>query len=57
MLGIPDPWIWLAYILCLVSAFICLAYGAATWNSGGEEPVEQQDMEWAKHEDELDNTL
>ncbi len=33
MLGIPDPQIWLAYLLCLLSAGLCVAYGAVKWNS------------------------
>ncbi len=57
MLGIPDPWIWLAYILCLASACLCLAYGAATWNSGQNEPVEQEDIQWEKHEDDIEDKL
>lgn len=34
MLGIDDPWIWLAYILCIVSAIGCIIYGALKWNEG-----------------------
>lgn len=33
VLGIPDPQIWLAYLLSILSAVLCVAYGVAKWNS------------------------
>jgi hypothetical protein len=33
MFGIPDPQIWLAYILCITSAVLCVVYGVTHWNS------------------------
>ncbi len=39
MLGIDDPQIWIAYILCFLSAFGCIVYGALKWNTGAEEEV------------------
>ncbi|WP_407356232.1 symporter small accessory protein [Methanolobus sp. WCC5] len=38
MLGIDDPQIWLAYILCIISAVGCMIYGALKWNDGSDEP-------------------
>ncbi len=32
MLGIDDPQIWIAYILCFISAIGCIIYGAFKWN-------------------------
>ena len=40
MFGIPDPWIWGAYALCVLSAGLCVVYGLFNWNKGAEE--EQQ---------------
>jgi len=37
MLGIDDSRIWIAYILCFVSTFGCIAYGILKWNVGAEE--------------------
>ncbi|MDG6243216.1 MAG: hypothetical protein QCH31_02315 [Methanolobus sp.] len=37
MLGIEDPWIWMAYILCFISAIGCMINGALKWNEGIEE--------------------
>ncbi|MDW7732080.1 MAG: hypothetical protein SCH66_06590 [Methanolobus sp.] len=39
MLGIDDPQIWIAYVLCFLSAIGCIIYGALKWNEGQEEDV------------------
>ncbi|HIH75503.1 MAG TPA: hypothetical protein HA306_10275 [Methanosarcina sp.] len=39
VLGIADPQIWLAYVLCILSALGCMVYGALKWKSGEEEQV------------------
>ncbi|MDX9979614.1 MAG: hypothetical protein RBU25_06130 [Lentisphaeria bacterium] len=49
MLGIDDPLIWSAYLLCLLSTLLCVVYGAVNWNKG-DEPVQPEDIEWAKEE-------
>ena len=36
MLGIPDPQIWIAYLLCIALALACIFYGLLNWNNGGE---------------------
>ena len=36
MLGIDDPWIWGVYLLCILSALLCLIYGIINWNREGE---------------------
>mgnify|MGYP006276219461 CR=1 FL=1 len=51
MLGLDDPMIWLAYLLCILSALLCLVYGAINWNKGGE-PITEEDIEWAREEKE-----
>ena len=33
MLGIPDPQIWLVYLLCILSAALCVVYGIINWNN------------------------
>ena len=37
MLGINDPLIWLAYVMCLLAAAISVGYGLVRRNSGGDE--------------------
>ncbi|MGD2173805.1 MAG: hypothetical protein PVJ27_00235 [Candidatus Brocadiaceae bacterium] len=51
MLGIPDGWVVLAYLLCILSSILCVVYGALNWNRG-EEPVTTEDVRWALEERE-----
>jgi hypothetical protein len=51
MLGIKDGWVVAAYLLCIFSTLLCVAYGLINWNKG-DEPVKQEDMQWAKEEKE-----
>lgn len=50
MLGIPDPWIWSAFILCVLSAGACVVYGIVNWNNGSEnEKLQiQEESNWEK---------
>jgi hypothetical protein len=57
MLGISDPWIWSAYLLCLVAALLCIAYGAVMWNRDGETPPSPEDAAWAQEEEKLEEEL
>ena len=50
-LGLEDQWVVAAYVLCLASTVLCVAYGLITWNMG-EEVVKPEDEEWAKEEKE-----
>ncbi len=56
MLGIDDPWVAGAYLLCLASAVLCVVYGLLNWNKG-EEPVEQEDVQWASAEQKIEEDL
>lgn len=49
MLGIEGFSVLLAYLLCIISAAICIVYGISTWNKG-EEPLKQEDIKWAEEE-------
>ena len=49
VLGIENPGVWMAYVLTLASAALCVGYGIANWNKG-EEPVKKEDVDWAKEE-------
>jgi hypothetical protein len=50
MLGIKDPVVALAYILCIVSTLMCVVYGWYNWNKG-EDKIEADDVKWAAEED------
>ena len=57
VLGIQDSGVWLAYVLSLASALLCVGYGIVNWNKG-EEPVKKEDVDWAKEEKtEVEETL
>jgi hypothetical protein len=53
MLGIDDPFVWLAYVLSASSAVLCVIYGALNWNRG-DDSVAAEDVQWAAHEAEVD---
>jgi hypothetical protein len=40
MFGLPDPSIWLAYLLCIGSTVLCVVYGVLNWNRDGDEDKE-----------------
>lgn len=56
MLGIDDPYIWSAYLLSILSALLCVVYGAVNWNRG-DDAVEEADQRWVKHEKQIEDEL
>ena len=56
MLGIQDPIVALAYLLCLASTLLCVVYAWRNWNRG-EETVEPDDVKWAKEEDKVEEEV
>jgi len=38
LLGIPDPGIWLAYLLCLAATALCVIHGFVRGRKAGVEP-------------------
>lgn len=56
VLGIPDPWVWGAYILSILAMLLCVVYGILNWNKGGEDEKEQieEELEWEKKEREME---
>jgi hypothetical protein len=59
MIGITDPWILLAYLLCVASAIICIVYGVKNWNKGAEnEPIEiEEEQQWQIEETKIEENL
>ncbi|WHH58534.1 symporter small accessory protein [Petroclostridium sp. X23] len=59
MLGINDFGILSAYLLCIISAIVCLTYGIYNWNKGQEdEPIEiLEELKWEKTEHEIEEAL
>ena len=56
MLGIEDKGVATAYLLCILSAVLCVVYGAITWNKGGDE-TKPEDIEWAQEEKKVEEEL
>ncbi len=56
MLGLQDPWIAVAYWLCILSSILCVVYGAINWNKGAHVP-DAEDKSWAEEENELEKEL
>lgn len=59
MLGIKDPWILTAYLLCFLSALACIVYGIRNWNKGAENEPEEfnEEFKWEKNESEIKENL
>ncbi len=55
-LGIVDFWVFLAYVLCIASALLCVIYGLINWNRNGGE-ITPEDVAWAKEEDKLSEEM
>lgn len=53
MLGIESAGVWLAYLLCILSAILCVIVGLLGWNKA-DEPVELADIQWAQHQDQVE---
>jgi hypothetical protein len=53
MLGIEDRWVFLAYILSIGSAVLCVIYGLIAWNRG-DDSVAPEDAQWAAHDKPAD---
>ena len=56
MIGIEDKWVALAYLLSVGSMLLCVTYGWINWNRG-EELIKQEDIQWAKAEDKVEEKL
>ena len=48
VLGIPDPWIWMAYLLCLAATALCVV--RAVFYARREEEPTPADTAWAAQE-------
>jgi hypothetical protein len=58
MLGIEDPWVITAYILCIISALLCLIWGAINWNQDDPESEPEEEIrKWAEEEDRVEEEL
>jgi len=56
MFGIEDKYVFLAYLLCVASSLLCVAYGLVNWNRG-QEQVHEEDVRWAQEEKHVEEDL
>ena len=58
MLGIEDPWVVTAFILCIISALLCLVWGILKWNQDDPEAESEEEIrQWAEEEDRVEEEL
>jgi hypothetical protein len=58
MLGIEDPWVAAAYILCIISALLCVVWGVMRWNKDDSSPEPDEEIKhWAEEEDRVEDEL
>ncbi len=59
VLGIPDFWIWSAFLLCIGSAVACVVYGIVNWNKGSDDESKQinEEVRWEVTEKEVEANL
>jgi len=58
MLGIEDPWVVTAFILCITSALLCLVWGIIKWNQDDPDPESDEEIRlWAEEEDRVEEEL
>lgn len=51
-----DFGVWLAFWLSIISAFVCIVYGALNWNKEDKENI-RDIKKWAKDEDKIESKL
>lgn len=58
-IGIPDFGILSAYLLCILSALVCVVYGLYNWNKGGEVESQQiqEEADWELAQEKIDANL
>lgn len=49
-------WVGIAYLLCILSALLCVVYGVVNW-SKGDENVKSEDVEWESAEKTVEQVL
>lgn len=55
MLGFPDVFIFLGYVLSILAVIFCIVYGITNWHKGAEEKDGdyKEEIRWEKEEIEL----
>jgi len=58
MLGIKDPGIYLAYLLTLISAGLCVWYGITNWNKGADTESREiaEESKWEEKDKKINKS-
>ena len=59
VLGIPDPSIWIAYLILIGLTLLCVVYGIINWNKEGDISDEEvkEEKQWNKEEIEIEEEV
>ena len=58
MFGIPDIWISLPFLFCILSAGLCVVYGVLNWNRDGVATDEaESESSWQEEERRIEEQL
>ncbi len=54
-----DFGVFMAYLLCILSTILCLAYGIINWNKGKDTEQDdiQEELKWEQKENEINESL
>ena len=55
MLGLEGTGVFLAYILCILSALMCVVYGMMNWNKPAADDSKEinEELEWEKKDADI----
>lgn len=58
MLGLADPWVFIALLLCLLSVVLCLIWGAVYWNRDIPDTEPDEEIRhWIEEEERVEEEL
>jgi len=57
MLGLGDAWVFSVYLLCILSAVVCLVYGFISWKGDVEAGEDADAAQWAEKEINIEKPL
>ncbi|HNX80182.1 MAG TPA: hypothetical protein PKJ24_09860 [Prolixibacteraceae bacterium] len=59
MIGIPDPAIWIGYVLAILSVIACIVYSVKNWNKSDDPAPDapEREINWEKEEDKINEML
>ncbi len=57
MLGLGDAWVFSVYLLCILSAVVCLVYGFISWKGDVEAAEDADAAQWAEKEINIEKPL